>query len=1035
MEHRSAADDAPLTAKEQALWLFQQYAPESGAFNVPFALRSTDRFRWWPLNTALRHLAYRHPALRTLFPSTDGVPRRVQLAADDPRARIPLLVHASTAARLEHELSAFAAAPFDLPTEVPIRVGQFVTDSADVLCVVVHHLVYDSRSANVLRRELLQLYQSLSTTSQIPVALADPVPAVPRDGDGAAARAYWREQLAEVPVSRGELRIGRSGPRQPTFPGTEMSLALAQPTRDAIDALCQRLGVTANILMLAAYTALLSRHGMGRDVVVGVPVDGRGARPHAAVGYYMNIIALGRTVDDDTTFRELVRACRDQFLGGLLHANISIDEVLPGSYEQADPGRAPLFRHIFNYIADLPGEVTADPATGGAAQTHPVHMRHSRLDLTMVVLRLDNALVCNAIYATDVFEADEMRALLNRYALLFEACARDPDVLIRDLPLWTDEDRRVVAVGNDNTGQRPAPSVVRAVVDRAVATPDAPAVVEPEGTVSYAALVQAAAGLAESLAERGIDDGDTVGVAGMRGSGFLAAALAAWSRGAAVLAVDPGDPRAEAELTAAGVRVLIGPGWPPGDRQVVGWPDPLAEPGVPSADRLADPSPSATAWLTRSRDGERLIRISQDGQATVVADLSDRLRLGAGDTHLWLTEPTHDVALAEPWPALTRGARVVLAAPAARDDPSRLVGVARAGDTVLSLGPLVLARFLDAVGRAPLPGRVRVVCTGEPAPDRLIAQAAEAGLCVIQARCLPETSGPYLVSTLDGSGATAEATPIRLVSNMRARIVDPDGLAQPPGVRGELWLTGPAVATGSAEESSAGGSRLHRDESGQWSVHTGLTAHWRFDGSIHVDERHSPGLAARMQVVSALREHPRVRWAVPDETDDIVYVECRGSRGSMPDLTGYLTRQRPDGGAGIEVRVMQRLPTRDQGVVDLAALTTMPAVQGAPVESRASLPAATSAQRPFDPTPAGADAAPPTATLVADLIQVWRRLLADPVLSQDDDFFLNGGNSLLAARVVAYVKKSTGARLSLRTVFRSPTPARLAREVADLLDR
>ena len=165
----------PLSAKEQALWLFQQYAGDVGVLNVPFAVRFKRHIPAAVLTEAVAVLVRRHPALRTLFPDRDGAPTRLVLDADDPRTNVPVRVRASTAGRLDDDLAKFTAAPFDLANQPAMRVGQFVTDIGDIVCVVVNHLVYDAYSGMVLRRELLELCEALQAGAAVPERLTGEV--------------------------------------------------------------------------------------------------------------------------------------------------------------------------------------------------------------------------------------------------------------------------------------------------------------------------------------------------------------------------------------------------------------------------------------------------------------------------------------------------------------------------------------------------------------------------------------------------------------------------------------------------------------------------------------------------------------------------------------------------------------------------------------------------------------------------------------------------------------------------------------------
>lgn len=82
--------------------------------------------------------------------------------------------------------------------------------------------------------------------------------------------------------------------------------------------------------------------------------------------------------------------------------------------------------------------------------------------------------------------------------------------------------------------------------------------------------------------------------------------------------------------------------------------------------------------------------------------------------------------------------------------------------------------------------------------------------------------------------------------------------------------------------------------------------------------------------------------------------------------------------------------------------------------------------RPTDP----ADEAPTAADgSTEEMLELWRRLLRRPDLTPDQNFFAVGGDSMLAARVVGHLKRTSGVRVSLRTLFTHPTAEAFAAEV------
>ncbi|SCL28072.1 Acyl transferase domain-containing protein [Micromonospora pallida] len=80
---------------------------------------------------------------------------------------------------------------------------------------------------------------------------------------------------------------------------------------------------------------------------------------------------------------------------------------------------------------------------------------------------------------------------------------------------------------------------------------------------------------------------------------------------------------------------------------------------------------------------------------------------------------------------------------------------------------------------------------------------------------------------------------------------------------------------------------------------------------------------------------------------------------------------------------------------------------------------------------AGTSAAPRT-ELEATIAGVWQDNLGVDTVGVDDDFFALGGNSLVAVQLIAAMRKATGIRLPMRSLFETPTVAGLAARIEEL---
>jgi acyl carrier protein len=72
----------------------------------------------------------------------------------------------------------------------------------------------------------------------------------------------------------------------------------------------------------------------------------------------------------------------------------------------------------------------------------------------------------------------------------------------------------------------------------------------------------------------------------------------------------------------------------------------------------------------------------------------------------------------------------------------------------------------------------------------------------------------------------------------------------------------------------------------------------------------------------------------------------------------------------------------------------------------------------------------PDATTGA-VMAMFATLLKRTDITEDTNFFANGGHSLLAAQLVQRIQKQTGVRLKLSAAFSHPTPAALAELITE----
>ncbi|HEX2645165.1 MAG TPA: condensation domain-containing protein, partial [Thermoanaerobaculia bacterium] len=345
----------PLSFGQRRLWLADRWQPGNPAYNLPFAFRITGALDGAALDAAFRGIVRRHESLRTRFAGDGNEPLQiVEPAGPVPVPRIDLraLPEAARLGEARRLVAAAARLPFDLESGRLLRVSLLVLGPDDhAILAVLHHIAADAWSIGVFIREFIALYLGQSLP-ELPVQYPD-FAVWQRERlavEMASQAAFWKERLAgAAPVL--DLPADRPRPAALSGRGAHVSLRLAQPVVEAVQAFARRQGATVFMVLLAAFQALLARYAGQDDVSVGTPVAGRGrAELERLIGFFVNTLVLRTSLADDPPFRDLLARVRATTVEGFAHQDVPFEQVVEAvgiPPEVRQHGRTPLFQVMF----------------------------------------------------------------------------------------------------------------------------------------------------------------------------------------------------------------------------------------------------------------------------------------------------------------------------------------------------------------------------------------------------------------------------------------------------------------------------------------------------------------------------------------------------------------------------------------------------------------------------------------------------------------------------------------------------------------
>ncbi|MDT9687023.1 amino acid adenylation domain-containing protein [Streptomyces sp. P9(2023)] len=886
---------------------------------------------------AWRRVIDRHEMLRAVM-LPDGNEQRIlpevppyEIQVTDLRGRERHEAEAELAAtrdRLSHEVR-----PAD---EWPLfEVAATRLDGGLRIHLSVDSLIADFSSGRLLFDDLSRFYDQPDARPSAPrKSFRDHVRAEAERREGAAylrSRDYWWSRLPQLPPAPQLPAAARAGSvDRPRF--TRRETTLSAELWQGLKERAGRAGLTPTGLLLAVYAETVATWSTGRHFTLNVP---RLTRPvhdpayHEVFGQFASFTLLEVDFRTAATFEDRARGLQRQLRSDLRHQDVSGVEVLrelmrlQGGFDQALMPVVMTSNLAFATAVRTPLEELLTPVFA-VSQTPQVSLDEQ-------VHEEAGALLLNWDAVDELFPDGLLDDMFAAHSALLNRLATDENTWSRKLPLAlpaAQAERRHRSAGPS----RAVPDLqVQDLFARQVAArPDAPAVIAPDRTLSYAQLDTAARQVADWLCAHGARPGRLVAIVMDKGWEQTVAAYAVLFSGAAYLPIDPDLPgprlrrllaKGEVELVLTQSRLDDSLDWPTGPLRLC-LDRPLPATG-PDATGTALPSGGSPADLvytmfTSGSTGEpKGVMVNHRALVNCLVETIEAFRIAEGDRCLAVTALHHDLSAFDVFGVLGAGGTLVVPAAAGRRDPAHWAElIATHRITVWNSVPAMMEMLLESAGEGDRLASLRLAILGGDwipltVPGRLARSAP--GVEVVSIGGPTETtvwSIWHRVTEVDPAWRSIPyGTPL---ANVRYRVLDERLQECPDWVTGEMYVSGACLADGywrDPERTDA--VFLAHPDTGERMYRTGDLGRWRPDGTIEFMGRADFQVKIRGQrielgeIEAALLAHPAVASAVVTATG-------RPDRPGHDGLVAYVVAEPSAGGPGPGVAVL------DAAVLDAA---------------------------------------------------------------------------------------------------------------------
>ena len=1042
--------ELPLVAAQPGIWVADQLTPHPNAYAVAHYVELDGELNLDVLRQAIAEGLAEVDTLRMVFEERDGVPTQ----RFNPRASLPEAMTLDMRHQPDPHAAALAWMQADLRQD--LRAAAKGLQWSNVLLRTgeqrwcwyqrYHHLALDGYSFAGLTRRIAQRYSAAMRGAAPGPSPWTPFERVVEEYQAYEAsdkyqqdRAFWQEKARQLPPAVS-LSPAPLGGQVPTTQLLRERCVIAPDVLRPLIAAAEAQRLSAADVAVALVGLWLSRLGGLDDFTAGFIFMRRlGSAAATAAGAVINVLPMQVQVRAEDRLLDLAATVAKELKTLRRRQRYEAEQI------QRDLGRVgdaqPLYGAVINLkLFDFQLDLAGVPGTTHALAAGPVR------DLE-ITLYLDQAqqLTLEVLANAERYEAQDLARHVQRFGWLARQFAADPQRPCQAVDVLDATDHALLAKVNDTTRPLSEDTLVSLLRRQAELTPGAPALSDAEHQLDYRQVREQVVALAQHLVQQGVRPGDTVAVA-MPRSVFLSVALMAILEvGAAYLPLDSGypDERLALMLEDASPRLVLASA-DQAERLGNACVSPMlrydallqADPALRRSFR--GPSPASAAYIIYTSGSTGRPKGVVVGHQAIVNRLQwmqHQYPIGLADVVLQKTPSSFDVSVWEFFWPLMVGARLHMAPPEAHRDPDALQRlIEQEGVTTMHFVPSMLAAFVATLDDPEAVARCRplrqVFCSGEALPTEL-CRRWERRTGVALHNLYGPTEAAVDVSWYPAHGAvlaevSGASVPIGFaVWNTGLRILDRRLRQVPPGVAGDLYLTGVQLAHGYLGRAELTASRFVGDPyaDGQRMYRTGDVARWLANGAVEYLGRSDDQLKIRGQRIE-LSEIDHALLALPGVAQAVTHARVLSDTapadgGDARQLVGYVIAQ-----PGVELdlealrgTLADRLPAHMVPVA-LVPLDAFPLGATGKLDRKAL---------PLPNVQGKAVGRAPAPGLEQRIAEAFGQILGRDDVHAEDDFFALGGHSLLAMTLAATLRRTLERPVAVGQVMIASSVERLAR--------
>ncbi|PKV49529.1 amino acid adenylation domain-containing protein [Aquimarina sp. MAR_2010_214] len=1020
LSHKEKTDYFPLTNTQLRFWIDSQTPQGLAAYNINMNVRIKGMLQETVLNKAFEYLIRQHENFRLLFvmnESGEVVQKLVQ--PDEIQFTLEKTdVSGNSDAVIQEFITQVYHQPFDLEKGLLLRAKLLRLGAEEVVLVMsFHHLIFDGWSAGIFLNQLVTHYQQLLVgVKPSPVVGPTYTDYLKWFAENTTKermllhRNYWKEKLSgEV----SQLDLGQKREQQ-SFNGKKEKYLIDREVCSQLEALAIANRTTLFVTLLTSIRSYLYRLS-GQNIIIGTPISGRmEKRFEQLLGLFLNTLPLKTKIHKNGTMIDCLKKERDTVTGALQHQVYPYDAILDDKNHHKEAGFS-----LFNVLVVLQNQnqrfdIVSDASVDLPFQISPgyeVNDTPAQFDLTFTFHQTVHALELELCYNTDAFTMEMIKSLMHNFQFFLSQLLENPNEKISAIKLVRPEEKLQILALNEKPSTSSGMTLLDLFQKQVEQHPENVAIKFGYNILNYKELNRISDEMAMYLSQQyAPKTDDLIAVELVRSEWLPVTILGILKTGAAYLPIDPGYPKARIDFLKQDSQCRMSVDETELQKFMQQRAHQCDNYQVPEIDEEQLAYIIYTSGTTGLPKG---VMIEHKSIVNYLQHQSVFFEVDEQDTFLWFSSMSFDASVEQLFLPLVNGAKLFI--------PTK----EQILDTTLFETLLVeeqishlhgVPSFLRTLRYKPEMCLKRIVSGGEPFDNKV--WDTWQGKVQLYNKYGPTEATITTLETEVNETVLNLRSIGRPIRNSTCYILDTNGSLQPIGMVGEICLGGSCLARGYfglqdlteqkfVPHPLLEGERLYKTgDLGRWLPDDSVQYIGRVDNQVKIRGHRIEleEISYHLQSFNQIQEATVIAQELKPEELELVAYFVGPQLEDTSDLHDYLAERLPFYMIPSYYLNMKSLPLTAHGKIDRHSL---------PLPSDHLL----TDQRSY--------VAPSTAT-EKTLAKIWETSLEIEKVGVKDNFFMLGGNSIKAIKVIFQINKAFSLNLSINTLFIHPKLADLA---------